>query len=132
VGDTITPAGSGSSEPDPALLDRLAAIRGRVADAARAAGRTHEPTLIGDVTLKTRSMFRKRSGRPRSEISRAGETASKTAASAMGVLRSSPKAASNLAWKARAASESGVCAADCSALLSRFHELLACSSLFSP
>ncbi|WP_307783462.1 YggS family pyridoxal phosphate-dependent enzyme [Plantibacter sp. CFBP 13570] len=45
-GDTITPAGSGSSEPDPALLDRLAAIRGRVADAARAAGRTHEPTLI--------------------------------------------------------------------------------------
>lgn len=46
MGDTITPAGSGSSEPDPALLDRLAAIRGRVADAARAAGRTHEPTLI--------------------------------------------------------------------------------------
>lgn len=45
-GDTITPAGSGSSEPDPALVDRLAAIRGRVADAARAAGRTHEPTLI--------------------------------------------------------------------------------------
>lgn len=45
-GDTITPAGSGSSEPDPALLDRLAAIRGRVGDATRAAGRTHEPTLI--------------------------------------------------------------------------------------
>lgn len=45
-GDSITPAGSGSSEPDPALVDRLAAIRGRVADTARAAGRADEPTLI--------------------------------------------------------------------------------------
>ncbi len=38
--------------------------------------RIQEPTLIGEVTLKTRSMFRKRSGRPRSEISSAGLTAS--------------------------------------------------------
>jgi hypothetical protein len=37
------------------------------------------PTLIGEVTLKTRSMFRNRSGRPRSEIRRSGETASATA-----------------------------------------------------
>src|SRR5919201_5056691 len=28
---------------------------------------THEPTLIGEVTLNTRNMFRNRSGRPRSE-----------------------------------------------------------------
>ena len=37
------------------------------------------PTLIGDVTLKTRSMLRKRSGRPRSVISSAGETSSAAA-----------------------------------------------------
>ena len=35
---------------------------------------TQEPTFIGEVTLNTRSMWWKRSGRPRSEISRAGET----------------------------------------------------------
>ena len=40
------------------------------------APRIHEPTLIGDVTLKTRNMFKKRSGRPRSETSSAGLTAS--------------------------------------------------------
>ncbi|HXH32881.1 MAG TPA: YggS family pyridoxal phosphate-dependent enzyme [Plantibacter sp.] len=39
-------AGSGSLEPDPALLDRLADIRGRVAQATRDAGRVDEPTLI--------------------------------------------------------------------------------------
>ena len=33
------------------------------------------PTLIGDVGLKTRSMFRKRSGRPRSGISSGGRDA---------------------------------------------------------
>ena len=38
-----------------------------------------DPTLIGEVTLKTRNMFRKRSGRPRSETSSAGLTMSATA-----------------------------------------------------
>src|SRR4051812_49512565 len=37
--------------------------------------RIHEPTLIGDVTLKTRSMLRNRSGLPRSEVRRRGLTA---------------------------------------------------------
>lgn len=39
-------AGSGSPEPDPALLDRLADVRARVAEATRDAGRAVEPTLI--------------------------------------------------------------------------------------
>lgn len=39
-------AGSGSLEPDPALLARLADIRERVAQATLDAGRTDEPTLI--------------------------------------------------------------------------------------
>src|SRR5262249_60725412 len=38
--------------------------------------RIQEPTLIGEVTLKTRSMFRNRSGRPRSDTSSAGLTTS--------------------------------------------------------
>jgi hypothetical protein len=41
--------------------------------------RIQEPTLIGEVTLKTRSMFRNRSGRPRSEIRSTGLTPSATA-----------------------------------------------------
>jgi hypothetical protein len=36
--------------------------------------RIQDPTLIGDVTLNTRSMYRNRSGRPRSETSSAGLT----------------------------------------------------------
>ena len=39
------------------------------------AASTQEPTLIGEVILNMRSMFKKRSGRPRSEISSAGLTA---------------------------------------------------------
>jgi hypothetical protein len=35
---------------------------------------SHEPTLIGEVTLATRSMFRKRSGRPRSTTSATPDT----------------------------------------------------------
>src|SRR6185312_6739538 len=35
---------------------------------------THEPTLIGEVTLNIRSMFRNRAGRPRSEINSGGLT----------------------------------------------------------
>src|SRR3954449_4917427 len=36
------------------------------------AGSSHEPTLIGEVTLNIRSMLMKRSGRPRSDMRRAG------------------------------------------------------------
>jgi hypothetical protein len=50
-----------------------------VFDAPPDTNRIHEPTLIGDVTLKTRSMCRNRSGLPRSEISSAGETTSAAA-----------------------------------------------------
>src|SRR5207248_3868534 len=50
-----------------------------VADAPLETNRIQEPTLIGEVTLKTRSMFRKRSGRPRSEIRSAGLTRSASA-----------------------------------------------------
>ncbi|WP_285043166.1 YggS family pyridoxal phosphate-dependent enzyme [Plantibacter sp. LMC-P-059a] len=46
IDESTTSAGSGSSEPGPALLDRLADIRGRVTDATRAVGRDTEPTLI--------------------------------------------------------------------------------------
>ena len=45
-------------------------------DAPLETARIQLPTLIGDVTLNTRNMFRNRSGRPRSEISSAGETSS--------------------------------------------------------
>src|SRR5438270_12604996 len=37
-----------------------------------ATDRIHEPTLIGEVTLNIRSMFRNRAGRPRSDTSSAG------------------------------------------------------------
>ena len=40
--------------------------------AAPVALRLQDPRLIGEVTLNRRSMFRKRSGRPRSEISSGG------------------------------------------------------------
>src|SRR3954454_22607915 len=36
--------------------------------------RFHEPRLMGEVTLNSRSMLKKREGRPRSEISSAGLT----------------------------------------------------------
>ena len=45
------------------------------------ATRVHDPTDIGLCILKTRSMFRKRDGMPRSEIKSAGETAPPIAAS---------------------------------------------------
>ena len=38
--------------------------------------RSHEPTLIGEVTLTTRSMLRKRRGLPRSEVRSIGLTES--------------------------------------------------------
>src|SRR5581483_4504693 len=50
-----------------------------VFDAPPETSRIHDPTLIGDVTLNTRNMCRKRSGRPRSEISSSGEATSATA-----------------------------------------------------
>jgi hypothetical protein len=37
---------------------------------------SHEPTLIGEVGLKTRNMLRNRSGRPRSAIRSGGATSS--------------------------------------------------------
>lgn len=40
----------------------------------------HEPTLIGEVTLKTRSMYRNRIGFPRSLISSGGLTAAPASA----------------------------------------------------
>ncbi len=46
---------------------------------------THEPTLIGEVTLNIRSMLRKRAGLPRSEMRRTGLTL--TPASATPQLR---------------------------------------------
>jgi len=42
--------------------------------AAPNAERIQDPTLIGEVTLKTRSMFRNRCGTPRSAISSTGAT----------------------------------------------------------
>jgi len=45
---------------------------GFVVVVAPLADRIQEPTLIGEVTLNIRSMFRKRIGRPRSEIRSAG------------------------------------------------------------
>jgi hypothetical protein len=47
--------------------------------------RIHDPMLIGEVTLNIRSMFRNRSGRPRSDTSRAG--LAPAAASATGHVR---------------------------------------------
>ncbi len=44
--------------------------------------RTHDPTLIGEVTLNIRSMCRNRSGRPRSEISSTGLANAPAAATA--------------------------------------------------
>src|SRR5256885_4515547 len=50
--------------------NRLGLVAG--ATAMPLATSSQDPTLIGEVTLKTRSMLKNRSGRPRSEISRAG------------------------------------------------------------
>ena len=47
--------------------------------AAPPAASSQEPTLIGEVTLKTRNMFSIRSGRPRSLTSSTGLTASAAA-----------------------------------------------------
>jgi hypothetical protein len=44
------------------------------------APRIHEPALIGDVGLSTRSMWWKRSGRPRSEMSSGGLAAAPASA----------------------------------------------------
>ena len=48
--------------------------------AAENAASVHAPTDIGLCHFSTRSMLRKRSGRPRSEINRTGDTAAPTAA----------------------------------------------------
>ena len=46
--------------------DRVISQPAAVTCAAEAAASVHVPTLIGDVGFSTRSMFTKRSGRPRS------------------------------------------------------------------
>src|SRR5919199_6941731 len=50
--------------------------------ASPAALRIHEPTLIGDVTLNSRSMLRNRDDLPRSEISSGGLAATPASAQA--------------------------------------------------
>ena len=62
-----------------ASADMVTSALHRLSQAPPETKSTHDPTLIGEVTLKTRSMFRKRSGRPRSEIRRTGETRSAAA-----------------------------------------------------
>ena len=52
--------------PRPAAARPVTALAAAAADAPPNAEISQEPTLIGEVTLTTRSMFRKRSGRPRS------------------------------------------------------------------
>src|SRR5437660_570127 len=62
----------------------------------------HEPTLIGDGGRKTRSMFAKRSGRPRSEIRSRGLTAA-PAAAATRALRASRRCPARSAARPRTA-----------------------------
>src|SRR3954453_3773090 len=52
--------------------------------------RIHEPTLIGEVTLNSRSMLRNRDDLPRSEISSAGLTPTPASAHAHARRASSP------------------------------------------
>jgi hypothetical protein len=55
--------------------------------------RIHEPTLIGEVILKTRSMFAKRAGRPRSAIRSTGAASAPASAARFSTLarRSAPR-----------------------------------------
>ena len=61
------------------------------------------PTLIGDVGLKTRSMFTKRSGRPRSLMSSTGETPAPASAERRGAAREHVVAGQPRARRERAA-----------------------------
>ena len=65
------------------------AVPAAAAGACRDRRATHEPTLIGEVTLKTRSMLRKRSGRPRSVISSTGLTPTPASATQPRAVRAS-------------------------------------------
>ena len=58
-----------------ARTGRCSAFAAAIPVAGPYAARIHEPTLIGEVTLNIRSMFRSARARPRSEISSAGLTA---------------------------------------------------------
>ncbi len=73
-------AASGAAAPKMRGARRVIAASAAGAISVPFAARIHEPTLIGEVILKTRSMFRNRSGRPRSEISSAGLTATPASA----------------------------------------------------
>src|SRR5581483_2958206 len=59
-----------------------------VFDAPPLTRRIQAPTFIGEVTLNTRSMWWNRSGRPRSETSSSGDTASATAPTYSAVFES--------------------------------------------
>jgi len=71
AGPSRTPAAALESAPNrgtrPNMLLAAAAVT-----VAPVPASTHEPTLIGEVSLNIRIMFRNRAGRPRSEISSAG------------------------------------------------------------
>src|ERR671922_1662655 len=71
------------------------------ATAAPVIVRSQEPTLIGEVTLKTRSMLMNRIGLPRSEVSNTGETEI-PASAAIQALRASRR------FPARPAAEAGL------------------------
>ena len=86
VGSWILVVSGGASTTAAALelLGRLRPLKWAAELVSVAAGpplasRIQAPTFIGEVTLNTRSMWWKRSGRPRSETSSSGETASATA-----------------------------------------------------
>ena len=66
------------------------ARRRRRSPAPLVAASTHAPTFNGDVTLKTRSMLKKRAGRPRSAIS-SGGLAARAASDAAQARRSSAR-----------------------------------------
>ena len=68
------------------------------------AASTHEPTLMGEVSLTMRSMFMKRAGRPRSEMSSAGlaSTAAPAVAHARRASSSQPRSSASWASPAEA------------------------------
>src|SRR5439155_24884661 len=71
-------------------------------DAVPLAASVHEPTLIGERSLKTRNMLRKRSGRPRSLIRSGGLAAQASAATRVAARERLPRPAAR-ATRARVA-----------------------------
>src|SRR3954454_22583865 len=66
------PAATRAARPAGAGTYGVQASAAATAVASPLAVSSHEPTLIGDVTLKTRSMFKNRDDLPRSEMSSGG------------------------------------------------------------